>query len=171
MEHEAVPEPPRPQPTQEELDRQAIADQPTELFDVEGEFAAAQEAPSEEDLFEAEAGEPRLDSAEPVEEEIDLDDDFFDEQSLSAELDQALDAPPGRRRLRPLSPSLPSQRRLGRSRPRRPEPEAEAEAAPAPEPSEEAEAPEPEAGACFRAPSRNPSRRRPPRRRLLRPGG
>src|SRR3954451_19971046 len=93
MEHETVSEPPAPPPTQEELDRQAIADQPTELFDVEGELAAAHESPRGEALSGAEAAEPRLDSAEPVEEEIDLDDDFFDEQSLSAELDQALDAP------------------------------------------------------------------------------
>ena len=137
MEHEAVSEPPAPQPTQEELDRQAIADQPTELFDVEGELAAAQESPSEEDLFEAEAGEPRLDSAEPVEEEIDLDDDFFDEQSLSAELDQALDAPPGEGEA-PAGPE-PESAEIETAEP---EP-AEAEDAPEPD-SAEPEAAEPE---------------------------
>jgi hypothetical protein len=99
MEHEAVPEPPAPEAPPEsdagaeQLDRQAIADQPTELFDVPGELA--KESPSEDELYEAEAGEPRLAGDEPLDEDVDIDDDFFDEKSLSAELDQALDAPEG----------------------------------------------------------------------------
>jgi hypothetical protein len=99
MEHEAVAEPPapeapaEPEPSAEQLDRQAIADQPTELYDVPGELA--KESPGEEELYEAEAGEPRLAGDEPLEEDVDIDDDFFDEKSLSAELDQALDAPEG----------------------------------------------------------------------------
>jgi hypothetical protein len=118
MEHEAVrPEdadaqeeaPPDREPEEISLgpsteERQAIADQPTELYDVEGEeFAGASPAPSEEELVDEEIGEPRLapvdavldedvdePSAADVEEE---EDDFFDEKRLSDELDQALEAP------------------------------------------------------------------------------
>jgi hypothetical protein len=79
MEHEAVSEP-EPKAAEPELstsgpsteEREAIAEQPTEMFDVEGEITASEAAaPSEED--EA--------------------DDFFDEKRLSDELDQALEAP------------------------------------------------------------------------------
>jgi hypothetical protein len=107
MEHEAVPElPPEPEistgPTTEE--REAIAEQPTEMYDIEEELASSQaEAPSEEELVEEEMEEPRLapvdplaglddDAAEPVIEEEE-DDDFWDEKRLSDELDQALEAP------------------------------------------------------------------------------
>lgn len=105
MEHEAVPEPEAPEaeppaptgPTTEE--REAIAEQPTEMYDVEEELAASSqaEAPSEEELVEEEMDEPRLAPVDPLstEDEEDEDDgeDFFDEQRLSDELDQALDAP------------------------------------------------------------------------------
>jgi hypothetical protein len=107
MEHEAVPELPlEPEistgPTTEE--REAIAEQPTEMYDIEEELASSQaEAPSEEELVEEEMEEPRLapvdplaglddDAAEPIVEE-DEDDDFWDEKRLSDELDQALEAP------------------------------------------------------------------------------
>jgi hypothetical protein len=75
MEHEAVAEPGASGPSTEE--REAIAEQPTEMFDVEGEIAASQPsaAPAEQ---------------EPEDEE---DDDFWSEQRLSDELDQALEAP------------------------------------------------------------------------------
>jgi hypothetical protein len=107
MEHEIVPEAPQPPtgPTTEE--RHAIAEQPTELFDVEGDIAAA---PSDEELAEEEMAEPRLAPVDPLagleeaeaegrvevsapEEEDAEEDDFFDEQRLSDELDQALEAP------------------------------------------------------------------------------
>jgi hypothetical protein len=108
MEHEAVPElPPKPEistgPTTEE--REAIAEQPTEMYDIEEELASSQaEAPSEEELVEEEMEEPRLapvdplvplddDAAEPIVEEDEEDDDFWDEKRLSDELDQALEAP------------------------------------------------------------------------------
>jgi hypothetical protein len=123
MEHKAIPDPesepdpPAPQgPSTEE--RQAIADPPTELYDVEGEeFGPESKAPSDEELVEEEEiGEPRLAPVEPLpsmEEAIDDDaggsatadievtaaddeegeDDFFDEKRLSDELDQALDVP------------------------------------------------------------------------------
>jgi hypothetical protein len=72
LEHETIPEPaPQPTgPTTEE--REAIAEQPTEMFDVEGEIAAEK---------------PEVDFDD------DEDDDFWNEQRLSDELDQALEAP------------------------------------------------------------------------------
>lgn len=105
-----------PGPSTEEAERQAIAEQPTELFDVEEEYAAEAESPSEEELADEELAEPRLAPAdslsglEGVEEaEIEVsdetpaaesefedsheEDDFFSEQRLSEELDQALEAP------------------------------------------------------------------------------
>jgi hypothetical protein len=108
MEHEAVPElPPEPEistgPTTEE--REAIAEQPTEMFDIEEELAASKaEAPSEEELVEEEMEEPRLAPVDPLAgleddvpevkiEEDEEDDDFWDEKRLSDELDQALEAP------------------------------------------------------------------------------
>jgi hypothetical protein len=76
-------------PTTEE--REAIAEQPTEMYDVEEELSSSQaEAPSEEELVEEEMEEPRV---TPVEDEYDEDDDFWDEKRLSDELDQALEAP------------------------------------------------------------------------------
>lgn len=60
-------------------ERHAIAEHPTELYDVEEEFSVS--APGAE--------EPATEAAADEEEE----DDFFSEQRLSEELDQALDAP------------------------------------------------------------------------------
>lgn len=83
-EPEAVVEEPSAQESSEEPaghsteERHAIAEHPTELYDVEGEFSVS--APGAE--------EPAAEAA--VEEE---EDDFFSEQRLSEELDQALDAP------------------------------------------------------------------------------
>jgi hypothetical protein len=106
-EHEAVE-------TTEREERQAIAEQPTEHFDVEGELASGSRAPSEEELVEEEMEEPRLAPVDPLagveleeggevevdqqepepEAEADEEDDaFWNEQRLSDELDQALDAP------------------------------------------------------------------------------
>ena len=73
MEHEIVPEPPQPAGGHSTEERHAIAEQPTEMFDVEGEIEVS--------------------AAEEDESEEDEDDDFFDEQRLSDELDQALEAP------------------------------------------------------------------------------
>jgi hypothetical protein len=110
-EHQAVSMPPVSHTTEE---RHAIADQPTEMFDVEQEFAAPEPVePSDDELVAEEIVEPRLGPAEPIAdldpEDGDLDgedeedasaeaheedeDDFFDEQRLSDELDQALEAP------------------------------------------------------------------------------
>ena len=106
IEHEVVPEP-------EDEDRQAIAEQPTELFDVEAEIGtedspAAAPSPSDEEIVEAELAEPKLTPVEPAseihasraepaageaEEEYEEDEEFWSEQRLSDELDQALEAP------------------------------------------------------------------------------
>lgn len=94
-------------------ERHAIAEQPTELFDVEGQFeeaAAESDAPSDDELMDAELAEPRLAPVDPLagieasipdeapappaeEESADEFDEFFSEQRLSDELNQALEAP------------------------------------------------------------------------------
>ena len=110
MEHEAVPaadppaEPISSGPTTEE--REAIAEQPTEMYDIEEELSISQAAaPSEEELVEEEIDEPRLAPVDPLaglhdeakdetqDEEYEEDEDFWDEKRLSDELDQALEAP------------------------------------------------------------------------------
>ena len=100
VEHEIVPEPAEPSPGPSTEERHAIAEQPTEMFDVEGEIAASESrAPSEEELIEEEVAEPRLAPVDPLtglDEEVEEDeeeDDFFDEKRLYEELDQALEAP------------------------------------------------------------------------------
>jgi hypothetical protein len=103
MEHEVVAEPPEPEPAAEEPgpgpeteERHAIAEQPTELFDVEAEMgtddAPAAEAPSptDEEIVEVEQEEPRM---APIADEEEEDEEFWSEQRLSDELDQALEAP------------------------------------------------------------------------------
>jgi hypothetical protein len=94
---QAIPEPPAGPSTEE---REAIAEQPTEMYDVEEELAGGEvQGPSEEELAEEEISEPRLApvdllSAMDEVEEAELNhDDFFDEKRLSDELDQALEAP------------------------------------------------------------------------------
>jgi hypothetical protein len=97
-EHEAIAPPAGSHTTEE---RHAIADQPTEMFDVEEEFSSTGvPAPPDEDLVAEEIGEARLGPAEPdaplevtAADEDEDDDDFFNEQRLSDELDQALEAP------------------------------------------------------------------------------
>lgn len=107
MEHEIVSEPPGGE-------RHAIAEQPTELFDVEAEMgsedAPATEAasPSDEEIVAAELSEPKLAPAEPpteihatrteapaepADEEDEEDEEFWSDQRLSEELDQALESP------------------------------------------------------------------------------
>ena len=99
-------------PTTEE--REAIAEQPTEMYDVEEELGASQvESPSEEDLLEEEMKEPRLAPVDPLagldesggevevevaaadEDDHDEDDDFWDAwhgfETLFVEVD---DSPP-----------------------------------------------------------------------------
>jgi len=111
MEHEAIVDPgpdsasEAPHSTEE---REAIADQPTEFFDVAADLDSSSEAasPSDEDLVDAGIAEPRLAPVDPlsgieasagepeaVEEEHEDEEDFFSEQRLSEELDNALEAP------------------------------------------------------------------------------
>jgi hypothetical protein len=117
MEHEAITEPPpATEPETAGLsteERHAIAEQPTEMFDVEEELAIEggdPPRPTDEELVEEEIAEPRLAPTDPlagldeggevsveapglVDDEEDEDDDFWDERRLSDELDQALVAP------------------------------------------------------------------------------
>lgn len=77
-------------------ERHAIAEQPTEMFDVEGQFedaATEAPAPSDEELVDAERTEPRLAPAAEDDEPADEFDEFFSEQRLSDELNRALEAP------------------------------------------------------------------------------
>jgi hypothetical protein len=99
-------------------ERHAIAEQPTEMFDVEGQFedaATEADAPSDDELVDAEMAEPRLAPVDPLagieaeipgepevtaapaladdDEPADEFDEFFSEQRLSDELNQALEAP------------------------------------------------------------------------------
>ena len=107
MEHEIVES---AGPTTEE--RHAIAEQPTEFFDVEEDLGPP--TPTDEELVEEEIAEPRLAPTDPLagleegeeaevsvqgpapdddDEYDDEDDAFWNEQRLSDELDQALEAP------------------------------------------------------------------------------
>ncbi|HEY6549660.1 MAG TPA: hypothetical protein VIY71_00500 [Solirubrobacterales bacterium] len=128
MEHEIVADLPEPEadaepepaaepeiepsgPSTEE--RHAIAEQPTEIFDVEEELTGPPN-PTDEELVEEEIIEPRLAPTDPLagldeaeeaevsvqgpapddDEDLDDEDDaFWNEQRLSDELDQALEAP------------------------------------------------------------------------------
>jgi hypothetical protein len=108
MEHEIEPAGPSTE------ERHAIAEQPTEIHDMEAELGApGPPNPTDEELVEEEIAEPRLaptdplagldedDDAEvtiqgpaaPIDDEEDEDDAFWNEQRLSDELDQALEAP------------------------------------------------------------------------------
>jgi hypothetical protein len=107
MEHEAIAD--AGHSTEE---RHAIADQPTEMFDVEAQFedaATEADAPTDDELVDAEMAEPRLAPVDPLagieasagtdapaaaeDEPADEFDEFFSEQRLSDELNQALEAP------------------------------------------------------------------------------
>lgn len=92
-------------------ERHAIAEQPTEFFDVEAEMGTEDAppveapSPSDEEIVEAEAAEPPLAPVEPateiyaarapapVDDEEEEDEEFWSDQRLSDELDQALEAP------------------------------------------------------------------------------
>jgi hypothetical protein len=96
-------------------EREAIAEQPSEFFDVQAEMGtedtppAEAPSPSDEELAEAEAAEPLIAPVEPPTEihatrteapaedepafEDEEDDEFWSDQRLSDELDQALEAP------------------------------------------------------------------------------
>jgi hypothetical protein len=112
MEHEIVADAVEASgPSTEE--RETIAEQPTEMFDVEQELGGTA-SPTDEELVEEEIAEPRLAPSDPLaglaeteeaevsvqgpapdddDEYDDEDDAFWNEQRLSDELDQALEAP------------------------------------------------------------------------------
>jgi len=123
MEHEAIPEQDPPiepsGPSTEE--REAIAEQPTEMYDLEEELAAAApEAEAEEEL---------------IAEEDEEDDDFWDEKRLSDELDQALEAPSeAEEELAPPPPAEPAPEPAPAPEPPAPEPD---DSAPADGPDED----------------------------------
>jgi hypothetical protein len=137
-EAEPASEPEPAGPSTEE--RHVISEQPTELFDVEEELAATGPPnPTDEELIEEEIAEPRLAPTDPLAgledddvevsiegpapvDDEDEDDAFWNEQRLSDELDQALEAPAER------EPELADE----------PEPTTDDE----PEPTEEPEADE-----------------------------
>jgi hypothetical protein len=100
MEHEVVAEPaaetpPAPDtdagPGPETQERQAIAEQPTELFDIEAEMGT-EDAPTAEPAAEIQASRTEPPPAPPAEEDEE-DEEFWSDQRLSDELDQALEAP------------------------------------------------------------------------------
>jgi hypothetical protein len=101
MEHEVVVEPAEDAslepafaeaaPGEETQERHAIAEQPTELFDIEAEMGT-EDAPAEP-AAEIQASRAEPPAASPAEEEDEEDEEFWSEQRLSDELDQALEAP------------------------------------------------------------------------------
>lgn len=124
MEHEIVADEPPAEPESapapeasgpNTAEREAIAEQPTQMYDLEEELAAeGSPSPTDEELVEEEIAEPRLAPADPLagldeveeaevtiqgpapdddEDYEDEDDAFWNEQRLSDELDQALEAP------------------------------------------------------------------------------
>ena len=99
MEHEIVVEPAEDAPStpaedepgEQTQERHAIAEQPTELFDIEAEMGT-QDAPAAEPTeIQASRAEPA--PAPLADEEDEEDEEFWSEQRLSDELDQALEAP------------------------------------------------------------------------------
>lgn len=78
---EPAAEVPQPDGVHTTEEREAIADQPTEMFDVQAEIDAGA------------ASEPEIPAAAAPADEDEDDDDFFSEQRLSDELNQALEAP------------------------------------------------------------------------------
>jgi hypothetical protein len=100
MEHEVIAEPaeeapPAPAgeagPGEETRERQAIAEQPTELFDIEAEMGT-EDAPAAEPAGEIQASRAEPPAA-PIADEDEEDEEFWSDQRLSDELDQALEAP------------------------------------------------------------------------------
>jgi hypothetical protein len=121
MEHEIVTDVPEAEAAADDAiepagpsteERHAIAEQPTEIHDMEDELGPGPPAPTDEELVEEEIAEPRLAPTDPLAgldedddlevsvqgpaapiDEEDEDDAFWNEQRLSDELDQALEAP------------------------------------------------------------------------------
>jgi hypothetical protein len=99
MEHEVIAEPAEEAaPAAENAtasetgERQAIAERPTELFDIEAEMGT-EDAPAPEPAAEIQASRAPSPAAPRADEEVEEDEEFWSEQRLSDELDQALEAP------------------------------------------------------------------------------
>jgi hypothetical protein len=100
MEHEIVVEPAEEAspaaaedaPAGETEERHAIAEQPTELFDIEAEMGTG-DAPAAEPAPEIQASRTEPPAAPLADEEDEEDEEFWSDQRLSDELDQALEAP------------------------------------------------------------------------------
>jgi hypothetical protein len=99
MEHEVIAEPAEEAaPAAENAtasetgERQAIAEQPTELFDIEAEMGT-EDAPAAEPGEAIQASRAPAPGAPLADEEDEEDEEFWSEQRLSDELDQALEAP------------------------------------------------------------------------------
>jgi hypothetical protein len=73
-------------------ERRAIAEQPTELFDIEAEMGT-EDAPAAEPAGEIQASRAPAPAAPLADEEDEEDEEFWSDQRLSDELDQALEAP------------------------------------------------------------------------------
>jgi hypothetical protein len=101
MEHEIVVAPAEdaspadaaaPAQGEETEERHAIAEQPTELFDIEAEMGT-EDAPAAEPAEEIQASRAPAPAPPLADEEDEEDEEFWSEQRLSDELDQALEAP------------------------------------------------------------------------------
>jgi hypothetical protein len=102
MEHEIVVSPAEDAPSadaaepaqgEETEERHAIAEQPTELFDIEAEMGT-EDAPAAEPAPEIQASRADAPAAPLAEEDEDEEDEeFWSDQRLSDELDQALESP------------------------------------------------------------------------------
>jgi hypothetical protein len=101
MEHEIVVEPAEeasppvnaePAQGEETEERHAIAEQPTELFDIEAEMGT-EDAPAAEPATEIQASRAETPAAPLAEDDEEEDEEFWSDQRLSDELDQALEAP------------------------------------------------------------------------------
>jgi heat shock protein HspQ len=101
MEHEIVVEPAEETsaapaaeaaPGEETQERHALAEQPTELFDIEAEMGT-EDAPAAEPAAEIQASRTEPPAAPLAEDEDEEDEEFWSDQRLSDELDQALEAP------------------------------------------------------------------------------
>jgi hypothetical protein len=102
MEHEVVVEPAEeasppvnaePAQGEETQERHAIAEQPTELFDIEAEMGT-EDAPPADPAAEIQASRTETPAPAPApDDEDEEDEEFWSDQRLSDELDQALEAP------------------------------------------------------------------------------
>lgn len=137
---ELQPDPDSPSSDEAAGERHAIAEQPTELFDVEGQFEDTAESAPVDPLADIDDSGQEVEVSGPAHDEPEDEfDEFFSEQRLSDELNQALEAPlpdePGAPSTEESSsPFLDPDAELG--------PEPERDERPAPDDSAEHDLPE-----------------------------